>query len=114
MLVGYVSDEYYAALADVLIELRSPNGSPMVTRSGPSGAICADLPAGSYEICLSRPGFGSKRVKVSVPGQSPVQFRLLSDRLLGYAWPKWCRAGDGVPFRVHALEPCKLGLSRYG
>src|SRR5262249_38545827 len=39
---------------------------------------------------------------------------LLSDRLLGYAWPKWCRAGDSVEFRVHSVEPYKLGLCRYG
>ena len=30
------------------------------------------------------------------------------------AWPKWCRGGDPVQFRVHAVEPYKLGLWRYG
>src|SRR5260370_7689265 len=114
MLLGHVSDEYYAALPEVLVELRSPNDSPMVTRSAPSGAICADLTPGEYEVCLSKQGFGSKRVKVSLGGKHPVHFRLLSDRLLGYAWPKWCRAGDSVQFRVHAVEPYKLGLWRYG
>src|SRR5262249_20172769 len=44
----------------------------------------------------------------------PYHFRLLSDRLLGYAWPKWCRGGESVQFRVHSVEPYKLGLWRYG
>jgi hypothetical protein len=64
-------------------------------------------------VCLSKPGFGSKRVSVSI-GSRPVHFRLLSDRLLGYAWPKWCRGGDRVEFRVHTVEPYKMGLWRYG
>jgi N,N-dimethylformamidase len=114
MLVGYVSDEYYAALADVLLEFRGADGSRLVTRSSSSGAIVADLTPGDYEVCLSKPGFGSKRVKASIATSSPFHFRLLSDRLLGYAWPKWCRAGDRVEFRVHAVEPYKLGLWRYG
>ncbi len=114
MLVGYVSDEYYAALADVQLEFRGPNGVWTCTRSWPSGAVHADLPAGEYEVCLSRPGFGSKRVTAAVGAGRPMQFRLLSDRLLGYAWPKWCRGGDRVEFRVHSVEPYKLGLWRHG
>src|SRR5262249_24889687 len=90
MHVGYVSDEYYAALADVAFEFRDPRGKAVCVRSSASGAVLADLPPGSYEVCLSHSGFGSKRVRVDV-GKSPLQFRLLSDRLLGYAWPKWCR-----------------------
>src|SRR5262245_35835929 len=68
MLIGYVSDEYYAALANVLVELR-PRTSDMSTarvviRSSPSGAIDADVSPGAYELCLARPGFSSKRVEV--------------------------------------------------
>ncbi len=114
MLVGYVSDEYYAALPDVYIELRGPGGVWLTTRSWPSGAVHADVAAGAYEVCLSRSGFGSKRVRVPIAPDRPVHFRLLSDRLLGYAWPKWCRGGERVEFRVHAVEPYKLGLWRYG
>jgi hypothetical protein len=113
MLVGYVSDEYYAALADVLVELRGPD-AVFQARSSASGAVDADLGPGRYEVCLSRPGFGSKRVQVEIAPNKPVQFRLLSDKLLGYAWPKWCRAGDAVEFRVHTVEPYKLALWRYG
>lgn len=113
MLVGYVSDEYYAALPEVAVEFRPAHGPHVLARSWPSGAVHADISPGEYEVCLSRQGFGSKRVTARV-GDRPVQFRLLSDRLLGYAWPKWCRGGDKVQFRVHTVEPYKLGLWRYG
>jgi hypothetical protein len=119
VLVGYVSDENYAALPDTLVEFRSGSDvaqAPVVCRSYPSGAVYADLAPGGYEVCLAKPGFGSKRVRIVV-GSQPLHFRLLSDRLLGYAWPKWCRAGESprrVEFRVHTVEPYKLGLWRYG
>jgi hypothetical protein len=114
MLIGYVSDEYYAALADVAVELHGPGGLHLLARSWPSGAIHADVPPGEYEVCFAKPGYGSKRVRARISSEHPTSFRLLSDRLLGYAWPKWCRAGDTVEFRVHAVEPYKLELFRYG
>ena len=86
----------------------------MLTHSWPSGAIHAEVPPGNYEICLAKPGFGSKRVRVQLGSEPPATFRLLSDRLLGYAWPKWCRGGDRVEFRVHTVEPYKLLLFRHG
>lgn len=114
MLVGYISDEYYAALPDVLCEFHPASGPPVLARSWPSGAVYADVPAGPCEVCLSLLGHGSKRVQVQVDASVPISFRLLSDRPLGYAWPKWCRGGDRVEFRVHAVEPYKLTLWRYG
>jgi hypothetical protein len=114
MLIGYVSDEYYAALSDVAVELCGQAGLHVLVRSWPSGALHADVPPGEYEVCLAKMGYGSKRVRVQFAPGRPVSFRLLSDRLLGYAWPKWCRGGDRVEFRVHAVEPYKLGLWRYG
>ncbi|MCI0639705.1 MAG: carboxypeptidase regulatory-like domain-containing protein [Gemmataceae bacterium] len=114
MLIGYVSDEYYAALCDAVVELRSQSQPPIVVRSGPSGAVHADVPPGRYEVCLALRGFGSKRIEVNIDPAKPIHFRLLSDRLLGYAWPKWCRAADQVEFRVHAVEPYTLTLWRYG
>ncbi|MCS6850158.1 MAG: carboxypeptidase-like regulatory domain-containing protein [Gemmataceae bacterium] len=113
MLIGYVSDENYQALADVAVEFRGPTGLRCRVRSGASGSIDADLPPGPYEICLAHPGYGAKRTHADVGGP-PVHFRLLSDRLLGYAWPKWCRGGDVVQFRLHSVEPCKVLLWRYG
>ncbi|HEY8504072.1 MAG TPA: carboxypeptidase regulatory-like domain-containing protein, partial [Gemmataceae bacterium] len=62
MRVGFVSDESYAALADVLLEFRGADGTCAATRSGASGSVEIDLPPGAYEVCLARPGFGSKRV----------------------------------------------------
>src|SRR5579884_1874217 len=100
MLAGYVSDEYYAALPDALLEFRTQGGGRTVARSAPSGAVVVDLPPGPCEVCLAKPGFGSKRVPVTLDPARPVHFRLLSDRLLGYAWPKWCRGGDRVQLRV--------------
>jgi hypothetical protein len=114
MLAGYVSDENYAALADAQLEFRRADDVASVYRSAPSGAVYADLAPGEYEVCLAKPGFGPKRVRHAVRPGRPIHFRLLSDALLGYAWPKWCRAGDRVEFRVHAVEPYKLGLWRYG
>ena len=105
MLIGYVSDEYYAALADVSIEFTGPGDRRVAARSSASGAVFADIPPGEYEVCLVKTGFGSKRVKIAVATGDPIQFRLLSDRLLGYAWPKWCRGGDPVEFRIHTVEP---------
>src|SRR5207249_284858 len=102
MLIGYVSDEYYAALEGAALEFASA-GQQWLTHSWPSGAVHAELPPGSYSVIVGKPGFGSKRSTVTI-GAKPVHFRLLSDRLLGYAWPKWCRAGEAVQFRVHAVE----------
>src|SRR5947207_2967098 len=113
MLIGYVSDEYYAALPDVALEFHGA-GRQVLVHSWTSGAVHAELPAGEYEVCLSRSGYGSKRVRIQVAPERPIHFRMLSDRLLGYAWPKWCKAGDRVEFRVHSVEPYKLGLWRYG
>jgi hypothetical protein len=112
--VGYVSDEYYAALPDVLLEFRGARDLRGMCRSSPRGAVDVDLPAGDYEVCLAKPGYGSKRIRATLGPSGPVHFRLLSDRLLGYAWPKWCREGDTIQWRVHTVEPYKLGLWRYG
>jgi hypothetical protein len=43
-----------------------------------------------------------------------VQVRLLSDRLLGYAWPKWIPAGEVGEFRVHSSCAYHLSLWHYG
>src|SRR5688500_9789544 len=102
MLIGYVSDERYVALADVQLEFDDGRASGEV-RSRASGAVHADLPPGRYEVTLAKAGYGSKRVQVTLAADSPpYQFRLLTDGLLGYAWPKWVRSGDRSEFRVHA------------
>jgi N,N-dimethylformamidase len=113
MLIGYVSDERYVALTDVLLEFESKARS-VETRSRASGAVYADVTPGPYRVTLARQGFGSKRVEMVVREGEPYQFRLLSDNLLGYAWPKWVRAGEASEFRVHSSEAYKLTLWRYG
>jgi N,N-dimethylformamidase len=114
MLIGSVSDERYAALADVLLEFANDQGDSWEARSRASGSVHADLPPGDYLVTLCKAGYGSKRVRMTPrPGQS-YQFRLLSDTLLGYAWPKCVRAGERSEFRVHSVEPYRLELWRHG
>jgi hypothetical protein len=113
MLIGYVSDEYYLALADVAVEFIDARGRSFETRSRASGAIHLDLPPGDYKVVLQKPGYGAKICHFVSPA-ARHQFRLLSDKLVGYAWPKWTRSGRESEFRVHSVEPYKLELWRYG
>ena len=113
MLIGYVSDERYVAIADVAVELER-DGTSTVVRSSPSGAIHAEVPTGEYRVTLVRPGHGSKRVTMTADPAQPYHFRLLRDGLLGYVWPKWVRGGEQSEFRVHAVEAYHLSLWRYG
>ncbi len=113
MLIGYVSDELYVGLADVVLEFLSPAGASFETRSRGSGSIYADLPAGEYRVILRKPGFGNKTSLVTLPAP-PIHFRMLADGLLGYAWPKCVRSGEASEFRVHSVVPYQLDLYRYG
>jgi hypothetical protein len=113
MLIGYVSDERYVALPDVLFEFVS--GQRRIgTRSTAAGAVEAPLDPGSWRVTFTRPGFGAKRVELTLPATEPHQFRLLSESLLGYAWPKWVKSRERSEFRVHSPEAYKLSLWRYG
>ncbi|MEZ4500051.1 MAG: hypothetical protein R2839_08180 [Thermomicrobiales bacterium] len=114
MLIGYVSDENYVAIADCAIELDQNGVTAATTRSTARGAIHVDVPPGDYRVTLVKSGFGSKSVKLSLPLDKPHQFRLLSDCLLGHVWPKWVRTGEKSEFRVHSVEPYQLSLWRYG
>jgi hypothetical protein len=113
MLIGHVSDERDVALSDVLLEFESVRGS-FETRSRASGSVHLDVPADEYLVTLQKPGFGGKRVRLALPMEGPHRFRLLSDCLLGYVWPKCVRAGQQSEFRVHAVEQYHLELWRYG
>ena len=114
MLIGYVSDEQFVAIPDMAVELIAPTGQRVATHSTASGAIDVDVTPGEYQVILNKPGYGGKRVTVTINPDQPHQFRLLRDGLLGYVWPKWVRAGETSEFRVHAPEAYKLGLWRYG
>jgi len=113
MLVGYVSNERFVAISDVQFEFRGEHGVTLA-RSSISGAVYADIGPGKYEVVFGRDGFGSKIVSIEVREGEPHQFRLLSDCLLGYVWPKCAKSGERSEFRVHAVEEYELELWRYG
>ena len=106
MLLGYVSDERYIALAGVEIEILGPGGS-IAARSCASGSIHADIEPGHYEVILAKDGYGSKRVTVDLAAISRDHFRLLKDDLLGYAWPKWVTRGERASSASTATRPTR-------
>jgi N,N-dimethylformamidase len=114
MLIGYVSDEDYVALADVLLDFEQGCRHVTSVRSTARGAVYADIEPGPYRVTLVKAGYGSKRVDLTAHPSEPYQFRLLSDKLAGYAWPKWCKSGERAEFHVHSVEPYRLSLYRYG
>ena len=113
MLIGYVSDEKYVALSDALFEFRG-DGQVVAARSNISGAVYAELSPGDYEVVLGKDGYGSKIITMTVEEGSPYHFRLLSDCLLGYMWPKCVTSGQRSEFRVHSVHEYELELWRYG
>jgi len=113
MLIGYVSDERYVALPDVMLEFVQ-EGRSVEARSRASGAVHAELTSGKYDVILFKQGYGSKRVQLDVQPGMVHQVRLLTVGLLGYVWPKWVKAGEEGEFRVHSVEAYKLELWRYG
>ena len=114
MLIGYLSDEMHVAIADAHFEFMR-DGRSIEARSRASGAVHAELEPGEWRVVLAAPGHTRKETTVSISADAePIRFRLLSDRLLGYAWPKWVRAGDQGEIRVHATEPFTVTLWRYG
>ena len=76
--------------------------------------VYTDIEPGEYEVVLGGPGHGSKIVHMEVRQDQPHQFRLLSDGLLGYMWPKCVRGGERAEFRVHGVVEYELELWRYG
>jgi len=112
MLIGYVSNERYVALPDVQFEFRGRQGV-VTARSTVSGAIYVDVMPGEFQVVLGKDGYGSKIVNMEVRGGELHHFRLLSDGLLGYMWPKCVKAGERSEFRVHAVVEYELELWRY-
>jgi len=114
MLVGYVSDERYVSIPDVLLEFEY-DGSSIEARSRATGAVHAEVEAGrEYKVTLACRGYGFKSIFMTPKEDELYHFRLLTDSLLGYMWPKWVKAGEKSEFRVHAVEAYKLDLYRYG
>jgi len=113
-LIGYVSDERYVAVPDAVLEFVNARGDSFEARSRASGAVHVHIPDGEYKVVIQKPGYGAKFSRVTLPVAKPHHFRLLSDGLMGYAWPKWVRSGEKSEFRVHSVEAYKLELWRYG
>ncbi len=113
ILVGYVSDERYVALSDVSLEFQRA-GQSVAVRSRATGSVYAPIEPGVWRVTLAKQGYGSKSVELTVDPAKPYQFRLLTDRLYGYAWPKCVRGGEQAEFRVNSVEAYKLELWRYG
>lgn len=114
MLVGYVSDEYFAAIPGALVEFAGPDGITQCRSSASGAVIAGGLAPGTYEVTLAKPGFSAKRTRLSLPQAEPHQFRLLSAAPSGYAWPKWARAGEPSELCMNCAEPFSVELWRYG
>jgi hypothetical protein len=115
VLIGYVSDERFVALADVLVEVDRDGRTVAETRSTARGRINLDLAPGDYRITLRKDGFGAKGVPLTLAaGDVPRQFRLINDRLIGYVWPRWLRGGDKAELCFHSASGYQLALARYG
>jgi N,N-dimethylformamidase len=112
--IAFVSDENYLALVDVRAEFEDMTGETFVLSSSPRGVFYGDIAAGRYRVTLAKDGYGSKRVECDLGSGEPWQFRLLSDSLLGYMWPKWIVAGRQSEIRCHSPEQYQLTLWRYG
>ena len=113
MLVGYVSDERYLAVSDCAFLFEQGSVS-IQARSLANGAVYADLLPGIWKAALNKPGYGAKWVDMDVDPKKPYHFRLLSDCLLGYAWPKCVQIGERSEFRIHSPESVQVSLWRYG
>ena len=74
MHVGFVSDERYVAIPDVLCEFISPDGTSYETRSRARGAIYIDIPEGSYNVTLYKQGYGSKSIDTKLKDSISVVF----------------------------------------
>ena len=114
MLIGFVSDYRYVALPEVSLLFENEN-EHVCAQSLADGSVRADISTGSWRVTLNRPGYGAKMVEVEITDpHEPLQFRLLDDCLMGYAWPKWVKAGEKSEFRVHSPEQFYISLWRYG
>ncbi len=113
MLVGHVSDENYVALSGVEFEFVSDAAS-LAGTSNASGAIHASIRPGQWQVTIVKSGYTAKRIAVTVVDSTPVQFRLLSDRMYGFMWPKWVRSGETSEYCVHSTKEFRLDLWRYG
>ena len=113
MLVGYVSDEMYVAVPGARVEFTG-DGTSIEAHSRASGAVHAEVEAGTYRVYLHKEGYGHKWVDMEVRPDAPYQFRMLSRALSGYAWPKALKSGETSQVRLHSPSNSVVSLWRYG
>tara|TARA_R110002096_G_scaffold101547_9_gene224593 strand:- start:12503 stop:14047 length:1545 start_codon:yes stop_codon:yes gene_type:complete len=113
LLAGYVSDENYVGLSGVSLEFENESGS-VAAYSSITGAVHVDLEPGEYRVALGKPGYGSKHADVVLVEGRALQFRLLSEQMYGFMWPKWTPSGSTSEYCVHSSEEFRLDLWRYG
>lgn len=113
-IIGYVSDENYLAIADVTLEFILDGKVVGSCKSYMSGAVDIDLKPGDYRLTLGKPGYGAKHVDITLPVVEPIKFRLLSDKLVGYMWPKWSVSGEQSTIRINSATACRVELFKYG
>ena len=65
MLVGYVSDERFVAIADVTVEFERDGETVASVHSTARGKVIADVEPGDYRVTLVKSGFGSKSVEMT-------------------------------------------------
>ena len=111
MLVGYVSDERYVALCDVVLEFEQEGRSVAVARSTPRGAIYADLEPGHYTLewrTMSKDGrrglvrracwCNSRRGRPTSFASSPMVYLAMSGR-------SGCGVGSALSFVSSPPQP---------
>jgi hypothetical protein len=116
MIAAFISDENYLALPGVSVEcINLATGESSLSISSASGGLHLDVEPARYRLVLARDGFSSKWIECELgAGGEPLQLRMLSNRPLGFMWPKWVRSGERSEIRAHAAEQYQLSLWRYG
>ena len=108
MLIGYVSDERYVALPDVLLEF-SRDGESVEARSRASGSVHAELAQGDYynhlqgHLTMRRPGRGNFYLTLAVEEDQGSGFTSLVKALAEHRRSKILpnrRPGSFYPFRA--------------
>ena len=116
MLVGYVSDERFVAIADVTIEFERDGETVACVPSTARGKVIADIEPGDYRVTLVKSGFGSKSVEMTAdPAESvPVP---AADRLparLCLAEVGAIGRALGIPGSLRRAVPALLAPVRAG
>ena len=114
MLIGYVSDEQHVAIADAQLEFASGDQSIEV-RSRASGAVHADVPPGRWS---RGPGCAGVHAQVRGARRCPGHGAAPLPAPLGPAarllLAQVGAAGERVELRMHATEPYRASIWRYG